>query len=66
MPAPHRDHHDVYISRYLETGESKVIGIGRQVEVLGKNGELIPAHLSIGEIKIGAGSLFTGVLRPTP
>ena len=29
MPAPHREKHDQYINRYLETGKARIIGIGR-------------------------------------
>jgi PAS domain S-box-containing protein len=32
MPAPHRENHDAYLTRYVKTGEKHIIGIGRQVE----------------------------------
>ena len=31
MPEPHRGQHDGYLKRYLETGESKILGVVREV-----------------------------------
>jgi two-component system sensor kinase FixL len=32
MPAPYRDEHDGYLKRYLDEGDARVIGIGREVQ----------------------------------
>src|SRR5476651_653722 len=37
MPPPYREEHDVYLASYLETGQKKVIGLGREVIGLRKN-----------------------------
>ncbi|MDX8413719.1 MAG: chemotaxis protein CheB [Mariprofundales bacterium] len=58
-----RDQHDDYISRYMDTGQANIIGIGRDVQALCKDGEIKDAHLSVTEIKIGEQRLFAGVLR---
>jgi PAS domain S-box-containing protein len=63
MPAQHRDKHDGYIERYLETGEKRIIGIGRQVEAQRKDGTIIPIELAVGEVKIGGTRTFTGFVR---
>ena len=43
MPQPYRDEHDGYLARYLSTGEPRIIGIGREVSGLRKDGVDVPA-----------------------
>ena len=61
MPSPTRDAHDQYISSYLNTGEKKIIGIGREVVARRKDGSLFPIYLSIGELWLQGRRLFVGV-----
>ena len=64
MPAPYREEHDGYLSRYRETGERRIIGIGREVAGQRKDGSEFPLYLSVGEWVDDDGSrLFVGVLR---
>ncbi len=56
-------HHDDYMSRYMQTGERRIIGIGRIVKARRANGEEFPVDLKIGEAVIGEHRLFTGYLR---
>jgi len=63
MPSPHREKHDSYIARYLQTGESRIIGIGREVNALRKDGTTFPVELALSEVQTGNGRLFTGILR---
>src|SRR5262249_27212850 len=53
MPAPYREDHDGYLERYLRTGERRIIGIGRDVTGLRRDGRTFPVHLSVGEIRVG-------------
>ncbi|MEM5517594.1 ATP-binding protein [Henriciella sp. AS95] len=63
MAGKDRANHDTYISRYLQTGIRKIIGIGRTVTARRKDGTLFPIDLKIGEAKIGEHYLFTAFMR---
>lgn len=63
MPPPHRDRHDEYISRYLQTGQAYAIGRTRELQGLRKNGTTFPMELAVSEVKLGDTHLFTGMLR---
>jgi two-component system sensor kinase FixL len=63
MPSPYRDEHDSYLSRYLATGEPKIIGTGRDVTGRRKDGSTFPLHLSVGETVAGGERKFTGILH---
>jgi PAS domain S-box-containing protein len=63
MPSPHREKHDGYLAHYLQTGEKKIIGKGREVEGLRKDGTVFPMDLAVAEMHIGNRRMFTGVVR---
>jgi len=63
MPAPYHEEHDSYIAHYLATGVQKIIGIGREVTGLRKDGRTFPLHLSVGEASIEGERKFTGILH---
>ena len=64
MPASLRAAHDGHLRRYLETGMAKVIGIGREVACLRRDGTEFPAELSVGVLRLGDESVsFLGVIR---
>lgn len=63
MPAPYRDSHDTYLQRYLNTGERRIIGIGRVVVGQRKDGSTFPIELAVGEMKSGDQRFFTGFIR---
>lgn len=63
MPPPYRDEHDGYITNYLQTGDQKIIGIGREVTCLRRDGSTLPVHLSVGEWQVGGERHFTGILH---
>lgn len=50
MPAEHARQHDQYLADYQRTGVPKVIGKGRELEGLRKNGERFPLRLAVMEI----------------
>ena len=62
MPEPYRSQHDTYLAKYLATGRRQIIGIGREVAGLRKDGTTFPMHLSVGEFTIGGARYFTGTI----
>jgi len=63
MPNPYRAEHDQYLNNYLSTGEKKIIGIGREVTGLRKNGSTFPLELAISEMEVNGLRMFTGIVR---
>jgi len=63
MPAPHREAHDGYLARYLQTGRAHIIGIGREVVGRRKDGSLFPMELAVSEVRLRDRILFTGFIR---
>jgi two-component system sensor kinase FixL len=63
MPSPYREQHDGYLDRYMTTGERRIIGIGRVVVGLRKDGSTFPMELSVGEVNQNGRRLFTGFVR---
>ncbi|MBB5987918.1 PAS domain S-box protein [Sphingobium lignivorans] len=63
MPSPDRERHDGYLKRYLETGEKRIIGIGRVVFARRKDGTTFPVELAVGEAMGSHERLFTGFIR---
>ena len=63
MPSPYREEHDTYLARYLATGTKKIIGLGREVQGLRRDGTTFPLHLSVGEVQANGERRFTGILH---
>ena len=63
MPQPYRDNHDSYLQRYRDTGERRIIGIGRVVVGQRVDGSTFPMELAVGEMKSGDRRFFTGFIR---
>ena len=63
MPHPYRAQHDSFLARYLQTGERRIIGIGRLVVGQRKDGSTFPMELTVGEMRLGERRFFTGFVR---
>ncbi len=63
MPNPYRDEHDGYMKNYRETRKAKIIGIGREVEGLRRDGSIFPMELAVAEMEVGGKRMFTGAIR---
>lgn len=60
MPEPDQSKHDSYLRNYRTTGDPKIIGTGREVMGLRKNGSLLPMRLAVGRVELPGELLFVG------
>ncbi|MCA9795727.1 MAG: PAS domain S-box protein, partial [Candidatus Eremiobacteraeota bacterium] len=63
MPEPYRSQHDHYLGRFLATGEKRIIGVGREVTAITRDGREFAAFLSISGFEHEGRTFFTGILR---
>ena len=65
MPEPYRSRHDGYLARYLEHGESSVLGRLRELEAVRRDGTVFPCEIWVNPVGVPQGDapLFCGVLR---
>jgi two-component system sensor kinase FixL len=63
MPEPWRSKHDGYLERYARTNVPHIIGVGREVEGLRKDGTRFPAFLSVGRVADADPPRFVGFVR---
>ena len=63
MPEPHRSAHDGYLAHYRATGEKRIIGKGREVQGLRRDGSVFPMDLSVAEMTLGGKRMYTGLVR---
>lgn len=63
MPEPFHSEHDGYLNSHMTTGVKKIIGIGREVVGLRKNGSEFPLDLAVSEVKMDNSVHFIGITR---
>lgn len=63
MPEPDKKRHDSYIANYENTGQKKIIGIGREVTGQRKDGSTFPFRLGVSEIKFTDRRIYTGFIH---
>ncbi|WP_395009821.1 PAS domain S-box protein, partial [Undibacterium sp.] len=63
MPQPYAREHDQYLENFTSTRKPKVIGIGREVTGLRKDGSTFPMELAVNEMSFDGRTQFVGVVR---
>ncbi len=63
MPPEIGAQHDGFVQKFINTGRSRVVGIGRVVEGRRKDGSSFPVELALSDLTLGETRLFIGVLR---
>ncbi len=51
------------MDNYLRTGEARIIGYGRLVQAVTKDGKIFPVELAVGEAPGNGRRIFTGFIR---
>lgn len=63
MPEPYKSAHDSYLHRYKHTREKQIIGIGREVLGLRKDGTTFPFRLAVNEVQYEDRTIYTGFVH---
>jgi two-component system CheB/CheR fusion protein len=63
MPEPHRSAHAAYVRRYVTTGVPHIIGVGREVLALRRDGSTFPVMLSVAPVQLAGRRMFAGSLH---
>jgi len=63
MPKRYSEEHDSYLQNYNESNAAKIIGIGREVIGLRKDGSTFPMELAVGKMAVHGVQKFTGIVR---
>jgi two-component system sensor kinase FixL len=63
MPEPFRSEHDSHLERYLETGHTRIIGVGREIVSRRKDGTVFPCELAVGRVPDVEPPRFVGFIR---
>jgi PAS domain S-box-containing protein len=63
MPQPDKSQHDEYLARYQRTASPRVIGKGRDVQGLKKDGTLFPFRLAVSEVNYSGRIIYTGFIH---
>ncbi len=63
-PPEHKDRHDSYLLRYLETGKSRLLGKKRELTAVRKDGTLFPILLGVTEVEYtGKAKMFAAFIE---
>ncbi len=63
MPEPDKSNHNQYLSRYQKTHEPHIIGKGREVSGMKKDGSLFPFRLAVSEVQYDGRIVYNGFIH---
>lgn len=63
LPEPYRSQHDDYLRHYIEAGEPRIIGIGRELLAKRRDGSEFSAELAVGRVQGTDPPRFVGFIR---
>ncbi|MFM6976198.1 MAG: PAS domain S-box protein [Sphingobacteriaceae bacterium] len=63
MPEPDQSSHDHYLERYDQTHQKNIIGKGREVRGLRKDGSTFPFRLAVSEVQYESRKIYTGFIH---
>ena len=63
MPQPDKTRHDSYLHQYKKTGLASIIGIGRELTGMKKNGVLFPFRLGVSEVRYSGRLIYAGFIH---
>ncbi|MEM9360801.1 MAG: methyl-accepting chemotaxis protein, partial [Pseudomonadota bacterium] len=63
VPIEHQAHHDGYVNRNIETGSSRVLDVGREMEMTDRHGNRFWGHLKVTRVAVGSTVQFTAFIR---
>ena len=63
IPGAYASVHDDYLAGHRRAGETKILGMGREVEGRRRDGSTFALELAVSEFELGARRHFTAILR---
>lgn len=63
VPTEHQKGHDKYVNDNIKTGQNKIVGKGREVEVERKDGSRVPVLLTMSKATVGDKTYFTAFVK---
>jgi two-component system sensor kinase FixL len=63
MPLPEKGEDDEYLNNYKRREIAKMIGVGREVEGLQKDGTVFPFRLGLSQVQYSGRSIYTGFIH---
>ncbi len=63
VPMEHRANHDNYVDSNIKTGVNKVVGAGRDLEMVRKDGSKFWGNLSLSKVELGGETQYTAFIK---